>query len=53
MRQISKEAYETPEIFEGIPYNGSIPLVDATALEEPEKSILSCKEYRQKRKPLS
>lgn len=52
LRQISREAYETPEIFEGIPYNGNIPLVDATPLEEPEKSILSCKDYRRKKKPL-
>ncbi|MBW2369802.1 MAG: hypothetical protein JRH15_18170 [Deltaproteobacteria bacterium] len=52
MRQISKEAYETPEIFENIPYSGSIPLVDPTPLEEWEKSIITCKQYREKRKPL-
>jgi glycine dehydrogenase subunit 2 len=53
MRQISKEAYETPEIFENAPYNGSIPQVDPTPLVEPEKSIITCKQYRKKRKPLA
>lgn len=49
MRQISKEAYETPEIFAGIPYNGSIPLVDTSPLEgEYEKSVLTCRQYRKK-----
>jgi glycine dehydrogenase subunit 2 len=50
MRQISTEAYETPEIFENAPHNGSIPQVDLSPLEEYEKTILSCKEYRRRKK---
>jgi len=50
MRQISTEAYETPEIFENAPYNGSVTQVDLSPLEEYEETILSCKEYRRRKK---
>ena len=49
MRQISTEAYETPEIFENAPHNGSVTQVDLSPLEQYEKTILSCKQYRKKK----
>ncbi|MFL1998606.1 aminomethyl-transferring glycine dehydrogenase subunit GcvPB [Lysinibacillus irui] len=51
LEQISKEAYETPEIVKAAPQNSTIhQLIEADYLDEPSKWCISWRVYQQKMK---
>lgn len=50
LRQVSKEAYEDPEFVKNAPYNSVIHKVPAPSIDEPERIVVTWRQYKKKKK---
>jgi glycine dehydrogenase subunit 2 len=48
LRQISKEAYENPELVKSAPHNSAIHRVPAPSIDEPERIAVTWRQYVKK-----
>ncbi len=49
LRQISKEAYEDPDLVKNAPYNSVVHKVSAPAIDEPERIAVTWRQYKKKK----
>lgn len=50
LRQISKEAYENPDLVKGAPHNSVVHKVPAPSIDEPERIAVTWRQYQKKRR---
>ena len=49
LRQISKEAYEDPDLVKNAPYNSVVHKVSSPAIDEPERIAVTWRQYKRKK----